>query len=111
MLTKKQIGAILIFIGVPLIIAFLPKSPEEPFEDGVYCADVEYYNPNTDEKSAYTLPVEVKDFRLIKIYWKNGGWLDESHFEPEDISEGTAEISSDKGYEYRIKLNYYGRCD
>lgn len=111
MISKKQIVGVAIFMGIPLLFSLLPKSPEEPFEDGMYCADVEYYNPNTDEKSSYTLPVEVEDFNLIKIHWKNGGWLDESHFEAEDISDGTAEIISDKGYEYKIKLNYYGRCD
>jgi major membrane immunogen (membrane-anchored lipoprotein) len=28
---------------------------EEGFEDGTYCAEVEYYNPNTGTNSTYTL--------------------------------------------------------
>ena len=47
----------------------------------------------------------------MKILWSNGGWLDETHFNAKDISEGTARIKTDKGYIYEIKLKYFGECD
>ena len=32
---------------------------EDGFEDGTYCAEVDYYNPNTGNGNTYTLEVEV----------------------------------------------------
>lgn len=78
---------------------------EEAFPDGDYCADVEYYNPNTGTQSSYTLNVEVEDNELIKIYWPNGGWLDDDHFYPEELDEdGYCEFTSDEGYEYTVQI-------
>jgi len=78
---------------------------EESFEDGTYCAYVEYYNPNTGTNSTYTLEVEVESNQVTRIYWSNGGWLDEDHFYPEDLdSDGTCTFTSDKGYEYTVTI-------
>ena len=77
---------------------------DDEFPDGEYCAEIEYYNPNTGTHSTYTLPVEVENGELVKILWNNGGWLDESHFMPPDISDGTASFVSNQGYEYTIRL-------
>ena len=74
------------------------------YEDGTYCAIVDYYNPNTGTSSSYTLNVEIESDELIIIYWPNGGWLDESHFSPEDISNGSCDLISDKGYEYIVTI-------
>lgn len=76
-------------------------------KDGTYEAEVRYYNPSTGTHSTYTLEVEVEDEKLVKIYWNNGGWLDDSHFTPPDISDGTASFESDKGYEYEVELIDY----
>ncbi|VDH05182.1 hypothetical protein [Bergeyella zoohelcum] len=70
--------------------------------DGTYLAEVEYYTPNTGTSSTYTLDVE--DNELVKMYWDNGGWLDDTHFTPVDISDGEAFFTSDKGYEYTVRL-------
>lgn len=76
------------------------------YEDGTYCADVKYHNPNTGTTNRYTLNVEVEDNNLTKIYWGNGGWLDESHFSPEELdSQGYCSFTSDKGYEYDVQIN------
>lgn len=73
-------------------------------EDGIHCAKVEYYNPNTGTFSVYTLEVEVENEEIVKIYWPNGGWLDDSHFTPVEISDGNASFTSDVGYEYEVTL-------
>ena len=78
---------------------------EEGYPDGTYDATIQVYNPNTGHNATYTLEVEVEDEELIKIYWNNGGWLDDSHFSPTDISDGTAYFTDDRGYEYRVELN------
>ena len=78
--------------------------PEGEGYDGKYCADVEYYNPNTGTSSTYTLNVEVEDNTLVTIYWPSGGWLDESHFEPQDISDGNCSFTSDVGYDYEVTI-------
>jgi hypothetical protein len=75
------------------------------FEDGTYCAEVEYYNPNTGTNSTYTLEVEVESNEVTTIYWSNGGWLDEDHFYPEELdSDGTCSFTSDKGYDYTVTI-------
>jgi hypothetical protein len=78
---------------------------ENGFEDGTYCAEVEYYNPNTGTQSPYELEVEVSGNQVVQINFGNGGWLDTDHFSPEDIdSEGQCTIVSDRNYEYTIQL-------
>lgn len=80
-------------------------SEESGFEDGTYCADVEYYNPNTGTNSTYTLNVEVESNELVVIHWPSGGWLDDDHFYPEELdSDGYCYFTSDKGYEYEVTI-------
>lgn len=78
---------------------------EDGFEDGTYCAEVDYYNPNTTTRSEYELEVEVENNEIVKIYFGNGGWLDTDHFSPEVLDDnGTCIITSDRDYEYTIQL-------
>lgn len=81
---------------------------EEESYNGTYCAEVEYYNPNTGSRSTYELDVEVEDGYLVQINWPNGGWLDETHFSSEDISSGECSFSSDRGYQYIVTLGEKG---
>jgi hypothetical protein len=75
------------------------------FEDGTYCADVTYYNPNTGTSNDYTLDVEVSGNEVVQLNFGNGGWLDSSHMSPETLDEnGECTITSDKNYEYSIKI-------
>jgi hypothetical protein len=77
----------------------------ENYPDDTYCAEVEYYNPNTGTRSTYTLNVEVENNELTVIHWPNGGWLDDSHFEPQELdSSGNCSFTSDNGYEYDIHI-------
>lgn len=79
---------------------------EEAYPDGTYCADVEYYNSNTGTRNTYTLNVEVENNELTIVHWPNGGWLDESHFTPQELdSDGSCSFTSDTGYEYQIQIN------
>jgi hypothetical protein len=86
------------------------EETKDEYSDGTWCADVEYYNPRTGTDNSYTLDVEVEDGELVQINWPNGGWLDESHFSPEDISSGKCSFTSDKEYEYTVTLNEKGGC-
>jgi len=74
------------------------------YSDGKYLAEIKYHNPKTGTKSTYTLKVKIEDDKLIKIFWSNGGWLDDSHFTPPDISSGKASFKSDKGYRYNVRI-------
>ena len=75
------------------------------YEDGTYCADVTYYNPNTGTRKTYSLNVEVENNELTLIHWPNGGWLDESHFSSEELdSDGYCSFTSDKGYQYQVQI-------
>lgn len=74
------------------------------YSDGTYCADVEYYYSETGTRSSYTLLVEIENNELVKINWPNGGWLDDSHFSPPNIENGSANFTSDKGVEYTVTI-------
>lgn len=78
------------------------------YPDGTYCAEVEYYNPNTGTRNTYDLDVEVESGDLKVINWPNDGWLDDTHFNPENISSGEVEFNSDKGNRYTITLGDFG---
>jgi hypothetical protein len=78
---------------------------EDGFEDGTYCAEVDYYNPNTGTRSDYTLEVEVENNEVVRISFGNGGWLDSEHITPQELDEnGECTITSDRNYEYGIKI-------
>jgi hypothetical protein len=74
------------------------------YQDGVYCAEVEYSYSATGTQSTYTLEVEIEDEALTVIRWPNGGWLDDSHFSPPDISDGSASFTSDRNVEYTVTI-------
>ena len=78
------------------------------YPDGTYCAEIEYYNPKTGTRRTYNLDVEVENGDLSLIHWNNGGWLDGSHFSPQNISSGKVDFTSDRGYRYTISLASYG---
>lgn len=77
---------------------------EDRYPDGTYCAEIDYYYSETGTNSTYTLLVEIENNELIEIHWPNGGWLDDSHFTPPDISGGEASFTSDRGVDYTIKI-------
>ena len=85
---------------------------ENKYEDGVYCAVINYYNPNTEKKSNYKLSVIVEDNKLIQINFKNGGWLDDSHFAPKELGRGgSVKIIDDRDYEYLVNVFKKGECE
>ena len=90
---------------------FEDEIAEGVYEDGTWCARVTYYNPNTGTSGTYTLNVEVQDNELIKIYWGNGGWLDEDHFYAQELDEdGYCSFTSDKGNSYTVTVTDEGGC-
>ncbi|CAC9976793.1 hypothetical protein [Flavobacterium panici] len=77
---------------------------EDDYSDGTYCAEIDYYYSETGTNSTYILLVEIENNELIEIHWPNGGWLDNSHFTPPDISSGEASFTSDRGVDYTVKI-------
>jgi hypothetical protein len=76
---------------------------ENKIYDGTYCAEIEYYNPNTGTSSNYTLTIEVNDNQLEQLNWPNGGYLDDfSNVEFDE--DGYAEFTTDKGYDYTVQI-------
>lgn len=87
------------------VSTFADEDGNVAYPDGTYCADVDYYNPDTGTSSTYTLNVEVENNEVTVIQWSNGGWLDSSHFTPEPLdSGGSCSFTSDEGYEYTIQI-------
>jgi len=87
------------------------QQEEIEYSDGTYCAEIDYYNSRTGTHSTYTLPVEIGDDKLVKIYWTNVGWLDESHFYAPDISDGTASFIDDREIEFEVEILNEGDCN
>ena len=77
---------------------------EEYIEDGTYLAKVSYHNPRTGHSNTIKLNVDVLNNKLVKIYWPNGGWLDESHFTPPVIEDDRATFIDDRGIEYIVEF-------
>lgn len=78
---------------------------EEAYPDGIYCADIDYYNSNTGTRSSYTLNVEVENNEVTVIQWSNGGWLDSTHFSPEELdSDGSCSFRTYDGKDYDIQI-------
>ena len=87
------------------IVYAIEGQTADGFEDGTYCADVDYYNPNTGTNNTYTLEVEVQYNEVVKILFGNGGWLDSDHMTPQTLDEnGECTITTDRNYEYAIKI-------
>lgn len=85
-------------------IEAIESNSDDGYKNGDYCAEVDYYYDKTGTNSSYTLKVEINNNQLIKIYWPNGGWLDNSHFTPPSISDGQASFISDQGVEYNVRI-------
>jgi hypothetical protein len=79
-------------------------SDQNGYSDGTYCAEIDYYYSETGTSSTYTLLVEIENNELTVIHWPNGGWLDDSHFTPPDISSGETSFTSDRGVDYTVKI-------
>jgi hypothetical protein len=88
-----------------LIFVLFSCGNANKINDGKQCADVKLYNPSTGKRSTYILNVEVENNKLIIIYWANGGWLDDSHFNPPKLDGNNwCTFISDKGQEYEIQI-------
>lgn len=83
----------------------IEEETTEEYEDGTYCAEVDYFNPNTGTRGDYTLEVEVENNEVVRISFGNGGWLDSDHMTPQELDEnGECNITSDRNYEYGIRI-------
>ncbi len=74
------------------------------FSSGTYCADVERYNPKTYSSSSYRLKADVSGGKITRIYWPNGGHLDESDFRPVSIEDRQSSFADTLGQQYKITL-------
>lgn len=76
------------------------------YDDGVYSATVDYYNPETEFSSTYTLDVEVANCEVIQINFPNDGYLDEDNITNTTIDEnGEAFIDGEDGKTYEVHLD------
>lgn len=76
-------------ILVIIFFTFISCSKDKVEEklDGIYCADVYYYNNISGKKAELTIPVLVRNNQLIKF---EDSWLDEVVFEPKLLTDNTA---------------------
>ena len=76
----------------------------DSYNDNTYCADVEYYNPDTGFRNNYTLNVDVENNEVVKIHFSSG-WLDSSEFSSEALdSNGFCSITCYDGRQFDIQI-------
>jgi len=72
--------------------------------DGIYCADVDYYNPSTGTQSSYTLTAEVAKNTLVQINFPSGGHIDDEDFGTVKLRGNSAIASISGGKTYKVRL-------
>ena len=77
----------------------------EEIEDGTHSATVQYYNPETGLMATYSLDVEVEDGEVRQINFPKGGWLDETHINPEKLEDGRTTLRDDRGREFEVEID------
>src|SRR5690606_2376512 len=77
---------------------------DEGYKDGEYCAEVDYYKPNSGTQSSYTITVEVSDNAVSRINFPNGGYIDDEISDGSLDSSGEASFTNNKGYQYNVKI-------
>ncbi len=76
------------------------------YKDSTYTATVNYHNSRTGHSSTYTLDVVVKNCKVVRINFPNGGWLDEDHMNPAIIEDNEiARVACEGGKTYVIDLS------
>jgi hypothetical protein len=96
---------------------------QDNFQNGEYCADIEYFNPKTRKNSTYVLIVDVENEQISDIQWRMGGVLDHDLFNGGELDDnGHTSFQDDRGREYRItisgpaegcfdKVEHYVQCE
>lgn len=102
-------GCIYALIVVALFFIFKYFSSN----DGKKCAYVYIFNPKTGTESDLDLQVDIFEGEVVKIYFDNGGWLDESNFNGETLldSDHYASFKDDKGREISVTLQDKNDCE
>lgn len=107
---------IIIKLSLSLFLSCILLSCSSPeIQDGKYCADIEVHNWKNDKDSNYKLQVEVENNQIVKIYWSNGGYLDETHFNPSEAElnkkDKTALFEDDRERMFLVKLLENDNCE
>lgn len=87
-----------------LLLSFLFITCSVSYPDGIYCVEVDRYNPRTQKESSYTLTAEVKDEKIIKLFFPNGGYMDYDDFEPSKISDGSTSFSDFNNVQFKVSI-------
>lgn len=77
--------------------------------DGIYCAEVDYYNSRTMKESHYTLTAEVLNGKLIQLNFPSGGHIDEEDFGMAKFDDNNTTVARlEGGKNYKITLTQKG---
>lgn len=76
--------------------------------DGLYCAEIIYFNPNTRNSSIYELKVRVEKAHLVEIDWPSDGWIDYMEVSAQKIVNGMCVFKNSKGFQFTVILGSKG---
>lgn len=88
-----------------LFIWFLYSFPQffRMYNDGNYCANVEY--ETSQGFSDVNIPVTVENGEVVKLFWSNGGYMDQSHFSGAIVDgDGSTYFTDDRDRTFYIEL-------
>lgn len=79
---------------------------DKVYENGTYCATIEYFNPDTEANSTCNLSVEVQNNELVHINSCDCNWADKSQFVATKLDEtGSAIFTGNKSSEFTITID------
>lgn len=83
---------------------------QKEFQNGTYCATVDYYFPVTGFSATYTLNVDIYSNLLTTIHLPRGGGLNDFDFAPPAVKNGMAIFTSAHKIEYRVQILEGQKC-
>ena len=81
------ISSVVVIGGITYLLIKVSKHEPNTFPSGEYLAEVSYINEKTGHEADYTLNVHVKDNRVIRIEFPDGGYIDSDDFDPVLLTE------------------------
>ncbi len=79
--------SVIVIGGIIYLLVKVSKYKPNTFPSGEYIAEVSYINDKTGHEADYTLNVHVKDNRVTRIDFPDGGYIDSDDFDPVLLDE------------------------
>lgn len=83
----------IILLFLIIVLVSCSKDSKYSYQDGIYCADVYYYEHKNGKRVDLTIPVEIKNNHLVKL---KDEWVSKVTFQPQKLKNDTVFFTTDK---------------